>query len=312
MRPRDMTMTGVVLGTPGYLAPERRAGHAATVQSDLYSVGAVMVEALSGRRPVPGENLDRELPPDLRPIATKALATDPQQRFSSAEEMLHALRHARGGPRRRALQPVAATEPVEGATAVLPTPPRTSLLTSPPAPSPRARPHRWRRYLLPGAAALIVLVLLLLFLLTPGQSAPTARRAASRNDRGPSPRQGGARPGSHSHPSAGHVARRAAGCRATRHWPPRSTPPPPPRPAPHARRPRGDADLGRSVVRGRRHQRDPVPGRRERAPVRPGPPSRRPPCRRPSPRRQVPAARTTVMVATEPGLGGNSGSSGDS
>src|SRR5215469_7332184 len=51
----DMTMTGMVLGTPGYLAPERRAGHAATVQSDIYSVGAVMVEALSGRRLLQGE-----------------------------------------------------------------------------------------------------------------------------------------------------------------------------------------------------------------------------------------------------------------
>src|SRR5580693_3649996 len=46
----DMTMTGVVLGTPGYLAPERRSGQPATVQSDLYAVGAVMVEALTGRR----------------------------------------------------------------------------------------------------------------------------------------------------------------------------------------------------------------------------------------------------------------------
>ena len=46
----DMTMTGFVLGTPGYLAPERRSGHPATVQSDLYAVGAVMVEALTGQR----------------------------------------------------------------------------------------------------------------------------------------------------------------------------------------------------------------------------------------------------------------------
>ena len=47
----DITLTGVVLGTPGYLAPERRSGRPATVQSDLYSVGAVMVEALTGRTP---------------------------------------------------------------------------------------------------------------------------------------------------------------------------------------------------------------------------------------------------------------------
>ncbi len=172
----DMTMTGVVLGTPGYLAPERRAGHSATVQSDLYSVGAVVVEALSGRRLLAGENQHRDLPPDFRPIATKALATDPRQRFSSAEEMLHALREReKPSPLGAA---VVATEPVESATAVLPAPPRTSILRSPPAPSSPAA-HRWRRFLIPGVAALIVLSLLLLFLLTPGQSAPQHGAAAS-------------------------------------------------------------------------------------------------------------------------------------
>jgi serine/threonine protein kinase len=162
----DLTMTGVVLGTPGYLAPERRAGHSATVQSDLYSVGAIMVEALSGRRLVPGQELARELPPDLRPIATRALASDPGQRFSSAEEMLHAL----GTRERPSPLDAAPAGAAEDATAVLPTPPQTSVLSIPPAPPSRRVVHRWRRYLLPGVAALIVLVLLLLFLLAPGQS----------------------------------------------------------------------------------------------------------------------------------------------
>ena len=168
----DLTMTGVVMGTPGYLAPERRAGHSATVQSDLYSIGAVMAEAMTGRRLLPGEDRTPELPPDFRPIATKALATDPQQRFSSAEEMLLALQ-TRKGSSSFGGAPVAATEPMKSATAVLPAAPRTSILQAPPAPrSPTAR--RSRRYLIPGAAALIVLALLLLFLLTPGQSPSTA------------------------------------------------------------------------------------------------------------------------------------------
>ena len=170
----DMTMTGVVLGTPGYLAPERRLGHSATVQSDLFSVGAIMVEALSGRRLVPGEDHVRELPSDLRPIATKALASDPEQRFSSAEEMLQAL-----GTRERPTLLDAAGE-TAGATAVLPTPPRTSVLPVPPAPpSPRDLARRWRRYLLPATAALIVLVLLLLFLLTPGQPSGAPRSSTT-------------------------------------------------------------------------------------------------------------------------------------
>jgi hypothetical protein len=68
---------------------------------------------------------------------------------------------------------------MESATAAMPAPAATSVLHSAPAPSSPG-PHRWGRYLLPGAAALIVLALLLLFLLTPGQSTPTQGSAASR------------------------------------------------------------------------------------------------------------------------------------
>jgi non-specific serine/threonine protein kinase/serine/threonine-protein kinase len=170
----DLTMTGVVLGTPGYLAPERRAGHSATVQSDLYSVGAVMVEALSGRRLAPGEDHKQYLSPEFRPVAARALAADPRHRFSSAEEMLHAVQ-TRAQPSPAVTVPVAATEPPGDATAVLPPPQATSILPARPAPLP-PRPgiaRRWRRFILPVAAALIVVALLLLFLLTPGQTSPT-------------------------------------------------------------------------------------------------------------------------------------------
>ena len=81
----DMTMTGFVLGTPGYLAPERRAGSPATVQSDLYSVGAVMVEALTGQRLGPGRCPDRAPAPPLRDVARRAMAPDPRDRFSVRE-----------------------------------------------------------------------------------------------------------------------------------------------------------------------------------------------------------------------------------
>jgi serine/threonine-protein kinase len=173
----DFTMTGVVLGTPGYLAPERRAGHPATVQSDLYSVGAVMVEALSGRRLTSGEDNVHDLPPDLRPIAARALAVDPQHRYPSAEEMLRALRtRERLSP--FAAAPDAATEPLGNATAVLPAPLATSILRSPPAASPQAA-RRWHRYVLPGVGALLALALLLLFLLTPDKSAPPTHGSAT-------------------------------------------------------------------------------------------------------------------------------------
>src|SRR5712691_6570277 len=47
----DQTQTAELVATPGYLAPERLAGEAASQRSDLYSVGVLLYEALSGRRP---------------------------------------------------------------------------------------------------------------------------------------------------------------------------------------------------------------------------------------------------------------------
>ena len=94
--PDDATMTGVVLGTPGYLAPERRSGQLATVQSDLYAVGAVMVEALTGKRLGPDPVPTGSIPLPLRDVARRAMATDPRRRFSSANEMFQALRVAAG------------------------------------------------------------------------------------------------------------------------------------------------------------------------------------------------------------------------
>ncbi len=51
----DLTGTGQLLGTPAYLPPERLDGGPATAQSDLYSLGVVLYEALTGRCPFPGE-----------------------------------------------------------------------------------------------------------------------------------------------------------------------------------------------------------------------------------------------------------------
>ena len=105
----DLTATGLVLGTPSYLAPECVAGHGATTASDLYAVGVVLYEALSGRRPFTGDTplavchaIGTETPPPLevlRPelsasltaVVARAMARDPQDRYGSADEMLAAL-----------------------------------------------------------------------------------------------------------------------------------------------------------------------------------------------------------------------------
>ena len=93
--------TGMVLGTPAYLAPERLLGSPATVASDVFAVGVILYEALAGRRPFEGDGASaiagRPPPPltDVRPdvdpalagIVARSLASDPSQRYWSAAEM---------------------------------------------------------------------------------------------------------------------------------------------------------------------------------------------------------------------------------
>jgi eukaryotic-like serine/threonine-protein kinase len=154
----DMTMTGVVLGTPGYLSPERRSGSPATVQSDLYAVGAVMVEALTGQRLGPGPAPVERLPPTLRDVASRSMAPDPRDRFASANDMWQSLRTAAGGsgpaPQLgRARHPVATTVATPGRPASRV--PGTAILTAPRPERPRERRSRVRRRRVMVAAVLV-------------------------------------------------------------------------------------------------------------------------------------------------------------
>ncbi len=103
------TMTGQIVGTMAYLSPERIAGRPATVADDIYAVGALGYEALSGCKPYPQENMAalaraicETAPPPLpmlRPdveqamaaAIERAMARDPHWRFPTAEAMRAAL-----------------------------------------------------------------------------------------------------------------------------------------------------------------------------------------------------------------------------
>jgi len=100
------TRHGDVVGTPYYLSPEQAAGRDTTPLSDLYSLGVMMFELLTGRRPFQAETLDLLLArhlhaptprlPDehaaLQPVLDRLMAKSPRERFGSAETFLAELR----------------------------------------------------------------------------------------------------------------------------------------------------------------------------------------------------------------------------
>ena len=112
----SMTLTGTVLGTAGYLSPEQARGERAGPSSDLYSLGVVAYELLSGHRPFESDSPTAEaaahanapvpsiaercehLPPELDPVFRRALAKDPSSRYASAAELIAALRDALSSP----------------------------------------------------------------------------------------------------------------------------------------------------------------------------------------------------------------------
>jgi|GEM_PF-6881075 len=104
-----LTQAGTVLGTPTYMAPEHARGAVIDIRSDLYSVGAIMYEALAGRAPFTGDNynallfaiqrgtptpldeLRSDVDPELIGVVMRAMATDANLRFQTAEDMAQAL-----------------------------------------------------------------------------------------------------------------------------------------------------------------------------------------------------------------------------
>jgi hypothetical protein len=98
----DFTLDGAMVGTPSYMAPEQVLGEHLSPESDIYSVGVMVFEALTGRKPFVGSAMDvmtakvegeapaprsvtAEVPEDLNALTTRLLARDPKDRPSALE-----------------------------------------------------------------------------------------------------------------------------------------------------------------------------------------------------------------------------------
>jgi beta-lactam-binding protein with PASTA domain/tRNA A-37 threonylcarbamoyl transferase component Bud32 len=148
----EITEVGAIMGTAQYLSPEQAQGRPVNEASDLYSIGVVLFEMVTGRPPFDGDSavaialkhvnqpapspreLRPEIPPELEAVVVRALAKDPAQRYTDADSFIRDLEvveaHLDSGARSDA-QATAAFAPIVEPPVAVATPTTTTPATAP-------------------------------------------------------------------------------------------------------------------------------------------------------------------------------------
>jgi len=149
--------TAHVMGTPSYMSPEQVKGKPVDGRSDIFSLGVILYEMMTGEKPFPGQNittviykiineepvpprsLDSSIHPGLSAVISRALAKDPAARYQSCHELLSALKsyHEKMGPDVTMRVAPMASQGAAGAnrTVAQPQPPRVAATPVPVVPS---------------------------------------------------------------------------------------------------------------------------------------------------------------------------------
>jgi serine/threonine-protein kinase PpkA len=189
----SFTQVGAVVGTPHYMSPERCMGKATDHRSDLYAMGVMFYEMLTGKKVYEGRDTFAvsyahvyepvpPLPPEharFQSIINRLLAKDPADRLQSAVEMLDALQKLKSGavePATRRVDttaqklsstaPTIASTPIPGRGSDVQNTAKTEAAAAAPAPTPRIAPEKNNLWPIVALAA-IALSGVLLFVLWP-------------------------------------------------------------------------------------------------------------------------------------------------
>jgi len=154
----QMTETGSIVGTAQYLSPEQARGGEVDPRSDLYSLGVVLYELLTGKTPFDGETpveiamkhlsntpkppskLRPDVPPELDMVVLRALAKNPNDRYQSADEMESDLERVARGARVAAATVDTATQVLRRPDAAAAVAATAATMIAPPVSAPAAPP----------------------------------------------------------------------------------------------------------------------------------------------------------------------------